>query len=283
MTTKYVFSGHESFPCKQLWLKKGFDYLVHGNDFNAPDAVVRLGVGKNMVSSIRYWMKAFSLTHDDILTDIAYYLFDDKSGVDPFMEDLGSLWLLHFLLVAKGEATIYKWLFTKMQRERKEFTRMQVLNCIHRYMIEAGKEKSFNENTVKKDIGVLLLNYVRPTKAHSFEEYTSLLLDLDLLRSGNDDTSYRFNIEGKQPLPLEIYVYALLNWKRGDQSLPFSALHDLGLIFCMTDLETTTMLRKASKVFHEYMQYSDVAGVRQIQFMKDLPAKAVLDKYYHND
>lgn len=85
MTTKYVFSGHESFPCKQLWLKKGFDYLVHGNDFNAPDAVVRLGVGKNMVSSIRYWMKAFSLTHDDILTDIAYYLFDDKSGVDPFM------------------------------------------------------------------------------------------------------------------------------------------------------------------------------------------------------
>ena len=246
MTTKYVFSGHESFPCKQLWLKKGFDYLVHGNDFNAPDAVVRLGVGKNMVSSIRYWMKAFSLTHDDILTDIAYYLFDDKSGVDPFMEDLGSLWLLHFLLVAKGEATIYKWLFTKMQRERKEFTRMQALNCIHRYMIEAGKEKSFNENTVKKDIGVLLLNYVRPTKAHSFEEYTSLLLDLDLLRSGNDDTSYRFNIEGKQPLPLEIYVYALLNWKRGDQSLPFSALHDLGLIFCMTDLETTTMLRKAS-------------------------------------
>lgn len=283
MTTKYVFSGHESFPCKQLWLKKGFDYLVHGNDFNAPDAVVRLGVGKNMVSSIRYWMKAFSLTQNDSLTDIAYYLFDDKSGVDPFMEDLGSLWLLHFLLVAKGEATIYNWLFTKTQREKKEFTRIQALNCVHRYMIEAGKGKCFNENTVKKDIGVLLQNYVRPVKAHSFEEYTSLLLDLDLVRSANEESSYRFNVEGKQPLPLEIYVYALLKWKRGDQSLSFSALHDLGLIFCMTDLETTTMLRKASEVFPEYMQYSDVAGVRQIQFTKDLPAKEVLDKYYHND
>lgn len=283
MTAKYVFSGHESFPCKQLWLKKGFDYLVHGNDFNAPDAVVKLGVGKNMVSSIRFWMKAFSLTQNDLLADIAYYLFDDKSGVDPFMEDLGSLWLLHFLLVSKGEATIYNWLFLKMQKERKEFSRVQALNTVHRYMIEAGKEKSFNENTVKKDIGVLLQNYVRPVKANSFEEYTSLLLDLDLMRTDNDGASYKFNIDGKQSLPLEIYVYALLKWKRNDKSLPFSALHDLGLIFCMTDLETTAMLRKASESFPEYMQFSDVAGVRQIQFTKDLPVKDVLDKYYHND
>ena len=56
MTTKYVFSGHESFSCKQLWLKKGYDFLVNGNNFNAPDSVVKLGVGKNMVSSIRYWL-----------------------------------------------------------------------------------------------------------------------------------------------------------------------------------------------------------------------------------
>lgn len=283
MTTKYVFSGHESFPCKQLWLKKGFDYLVRGNNFNEPDAVVKLGVGKNMVSSIRYWMKAFSLTQNDALTDIAYYLFDEESGADPFLEDLGSLWLLHFLLVSEGEATIYNWIFTRIQKERKEFTRSQALNCIHRYMTDAGKEKNFNENTVKKDIGVLLQNYVRPVKARSFEEYTSLLLDLDLIMTTNEGESYQFNIEGKRPLPLEIYVYALLKWKKDDQSLSFSSLHDLGLIFCMTDIETITMLREASKAYPEYMHYSDVAGVRQIQFMKDLPAKEVLDKYYQND
>ena len=23
---KYCFSGHESFPCKSLWLKKGYDF-----------------------------------------------------------------------------------------------------------------------------------------------------------------------------------------------------------------------------------------------------------------
>ena len=47
---KYVFSGHESFPCKTLWLKKGYDFVANDYMFNDSDAVVRLGVGKNMVA-----------------------------------------------------------------------------------------------------------------------------------------------------------------------------------------------------------------------------------------
>ena len=57
---KYTFSGHESFPCKTLWLKKGYDFVVAGNDFNSPEAVIGLGVGKNMVASIRFWSILFS-------------------------------------------------------------------------------------------------------------------------------------------------------------------------------------------------------------------------------
>lgn len=283
MTVKYVFSGHESFPCKQLWLKKGYDYLTHGHNFNAPDAVIGLGVGKNMVSSIRYWMKAFALTQNDKPTAIASYLLDDREGVDPFMEDIGTLWLLHYLLVTTGEATLYNWMFLRLQRLRKEFSRSQAINSIHRYMIEAEKGKAYNENTVKKDVGVLLQNYVRPTNSRSFEEYTSLLLDLDLLRPSDEGKTYQFNIEGKCPLPLDIYVYALLKWKGDNLSLPFSSLQDLGLIFCMTDMETIAMLRRASAAFPNHMHYSDVAGVRQIQFMKELSPKAILDHYYHHD
>lgn len=43
MTTTYRFSGHESFPCKSLWLKKGYDFVVGGGDFNSPEAVTGLG------------------------------------------------------------------------------------------------------------------------------------------------------------------------------------------------------------------------------------------------
>ena len=37
MANKYTFSGHESFPCKSLWLKKGYDFVVEGKDFNKPE------------------------------------------------------------------------------------------------------------------------------------------------------------------------------------------------------------------------------------------------------
>jgi hypothetical protein len=283
MTTKYVFSGHESFSCKQLWLKKGYDFLVHGYNFNAPDAVIELGVGKNMVSSIRYWLRAFMLTSYDQLTPIADYIFNDENGVDPFIEDLGTLWLLHYLLVTGGEATLYNWFFLRLQKERKEFNRHQVVNTVRRYMVEADKIKAFNENTIKKDVAVLIQNYVEPSKARSFEEYTSLLLDLNLLRTPDEGKSYQYNLEGKRQLPLEIYLYAIEKWKGDIQSVDFSTLQDIGLVFCLSDMETIAMLQKASETYSDLMHYSDVAGIRQLQFTKVVTPQYFLDLYYKNE
>lgn len=74
MNIKYTFSGHESFPCKSMWLKKGYDFVKRERNFNAPDAVIDLGVGKNMVSSIRFWLKSFGLYDGKDLSELADYL-----------------------------------------------------------------------------------------------------------------------------------------------------------------------------------------------------------------
>lgn len=95
------------------------------------------------------------------------------------MEDLATLWLLHFTIVTSGEATLYDWLFKGLQKERKEFDRAQVLSYVKRRLLEDNKYSLFNENTVKKDVGVLLLNYIIPQKASANEDYSSLLLELD--------------------------------------------------------------------------------------------------------
>ncbi|MBO7541214.1 MAG: DUF4007 family protein, partial [Bacteroidales bacterium] len=147
---KYTFSGHESFPCKTLWLKKGYDFVMADKDFNAPEEVVNFGVGKNMVAAIRYWYKAFGLNKDSETEWIANYIFDSDKGKDPYMEDLGTLWLLHFLLIYSGEASLYKMYFVDFQKERRLFDREQVVSFVKRKMTEAGKDNLFNENTVKK-------------------------------------------------------------------------------------------------------------------------------------
>ena len=50
------FSGHETFSFRYSWLKKAVDATdADPHAFEAADAIVKLGVGKNMVSSIRHW------------------------------------------------------------------------------------------------------------------------------------------------------------------------------------------------------------------------------------
>ena len=280
---RYSFSGHESFPCKSLWLKKGYDFVVAGNDFNSPEAVIGLGVGKNMVASIRYWLRVFGITENDKPTPLANYLFNDENGKDKYLEDIATLWLLHFNLIFSEDATLYKMFFCGVQRERTHFEREQVLTYVKLRMVEANKATLFNPNTVKKDIGVLLQNYTLPRKAQSNEDFSSLMIDLDLIRQNAEGKGYYFNVDGKRVVTKEIFLYALLKLKEdeGDNTISFDTIQErVGLAFCMQDFETIEMLKQLASIYSKYFAYSDVAGIKQVQFTQDLDVKQVLDDYY---
>ena len=286
MAITYKFSGHESFPCKSLWLKKGDDFVANKNDFNSPDAVITLGVGKNMVASIRFWLRAFGVTEDDKKTELGNYLFDENKGKDKYLEDIATLWLLHFNLVFSEEATLYKMFFCGIQKERTNFEREQVLTYVKPRMVEAGKMTLFNANTVKKDIGALLQNYCLPRKPQSNEDFSSLLIDLDLIRQSSEGKGYYFNVDGKRKVTKEIFLYGLLRLKdrEGDNTIAFDTIQEnVGLVFCMQDFETIEMLKELSSEYSQYFYYSDVAGIKQIQFTKDLDIYQVLDNYYGKD
>ena len=57
-------------------------------------------------------------------------------------------------------------------------------------------------------------------------------------------------------------------------------MHEIGLMFCMTDLEVIDMLNLLSETYSDSLRYSDVAGIRQLQFIKQMDTKQVLEKYY---
>src|SRR3989339_1151953 len=101
---KYRFSGHETFPCRYAWLPKAFAAIDKNHDAFADEekAMIRLGVGKNMVRAIRFWMieMSIALKHPDGYqpTDFANAVFNRKRGIDPFLQDMRTLWLLHWKL-----------------------------------------------------------------------------------------------------------------------------------------------------------------------------------------
>ena len=286
MIQKYTFSGHESFPCKTLWLKKGYDFVVQGKDFNKPESVIHLGVGKNMVASIRFWLRGFGVCKNDLPTWLGKYLFDEVYGKDKYLEDLATLWLLHFSLIFNNEATLYNMVFCGLQRERTHFEREQVVTYVKLRMADAQKMTLFNPNTVKKDVAVLLQNYTLPRKPQSNEDFSSLLIDLDLIRQNSESKGYYFNVDGKRKVTKEIFLYGLLKLKEqeGDNTISFDTIQErVGLAFCMQDIETVEMLKELAGEYSEYFAYSDVAGIKQVQFTKDLDVKQVLDNYYGKD
>lgn len=284
MEQRYTFSGHESFPCKTLWLKKGYDFVVQGRDFNRPEAVIYLGVGKNMVASIRYWLRVFGLSEGDQPTWLGNYLFDDANGKDKYIEDLATLWLLHFHLVFNQFATLYHTVFCGYQKGHTQFDRDQIATYVKLEMIEADKQSAYNENTVRKDIAVLVQNYALPRKAQSNEDFSSMLIDLDLIRQTAEGKGYYFNIEGKRKVEKEVFLYALLMLKEreGDNTLSYDTIQDeIGLAFCMQDLETIEMLKLLSKDYSQYVSYNDNAGIRIVQFTNDIDKEQVLNDYYN--
>ena len=280
---KYSFSGHESFACKSLWLKKGYDFVVQNRDFNAPDAVIYLGVGKNMVSSIRYWLKVCNIYDEGGITWIGNFLFNDHTGKDPYLEDLATLYLLHFNLVFSGQASIYKMFFCDFQRERTRFTKEQFTNHIKYKLADEDLKSQFNENTVKKDIDVLIHNYALPRKPQSNEDFSSLFIDLDLLRITEDGKEYYFNTEGKRKVPKEIFLYSLVELKNRDKdnTLPYDDIrHYVGMPFCMNDSEIIEMLKTLSDQYSDCITYSDESGIRQLQFTNDISTEKILNDYY---
>jgi len=231
---KATFSGHESFQCKSLWLKKGYDYIMAEKSFHREDAVVELGVGKNMVGAIRFWLKAFDIVgENDSPTEIGQFILGDENG-DPFLEDIATLWILHYLLVTKGMATLYGLLFTDFHRTQNEFSKGQLLTFVKRKLTDEDyKGVIFNENTVNKDIDTLLKSYVEPVLHTNYEDFSTLLLPLSLIRR-SDKTTFAFNDLSHAPFPPLVFLFAIKLRTDNAKVVVFNDILEICRIFCLT-------------------------------------------------
>lgn len=288
---KLSFSGHESFICKQFWLKKVYDFAKSGKRFGDDDAVVELGVGKNMVISMRFWGKAFGmLDNSESPTEIANSLFGDN-GYDVYLEDFGTLWLLHYYLIKTNRASIYNLVFNEFRKERIDFTKEQLIN----FCLRKSKEyesNTDNKNTIDKDINILLRTYVQPQKDEKVEiedDFSGVLIDMDLIRRNKQQVDgamiHWYKIEGQDraDLPFQIVLYTILDSYKEQKSINFRELHtgynSPGIIFALSEEGLYNKLQQIVK-HYERMIYTETAGNRVFQINPELEQQKVLNDYY---
>jgi Protein of unknown function (DUF4007) len=289
--TTQVFARHETFHPRFGWLKKGFDRAAQDSGiFLGEDAPVLLGVGKNMVRSIRYWCSAFKVLENDSPTDFGTKLLG-SGGWDEYLEDTASLWLLHWkLLEAPSIATA--WDFTFNQFRSVEFTQETLFDRLRSYNDRFSK--SVADGSLKKDIACLIRMYVKQSGSKSVVNEDMLdcpFAELGAIATSGDSRHYAFRIGSKPTLPASIVVYACLSYAARinptARTIPIANLlyqnSSPGLVFKINERAICDAIEKVERQFPQ-IAVSDAAGQLQFSF-EDAPqqlAESVLDRYYRS-
>lgn len=298
------FSGHQTFPFRYTWLKKGVDAVTDDPTvFSADDAFVTLGVGKNMVSSIRHWCLVAGLIQPDKdqrgqfnSTQLGRDIFSDD-GFDPYLEDPATLWLIHWNIATKKEqATAWYWAFN-IYRENQFIQEKFISDLFDWTQEELGQEngkpkkKNIAENTLHRDVNCFIRTYCQSRHQETVleESFDCPLVELNLIKELSDNSTYEFQRGEKRTLPLEVVAATLIAlWDAqfpDRDTLSFSDImyssFSPGRIFRLDEDTLTLYLEKLDHLTDGILRYDETANIKQVYRTKDtLDPMGLLRKYY---
>lgn len=288
-------SGHETFPLRYGWLKKAFDGVADADDsdpkrsiFLADDAIAHFGVGKNMVASMRHWASAVGVIEDSggraSPTSLGLRLFSDDNGLDPFMEDPATTWLIHWNLCSNPFKTTWFWAFNHFPAAT--FDRETLAKGLEKLANERGWPRA-SASTIKKDVACFVRSYVprMPSAKASHEDaLESPLTELGLIRSVGWRDGFRF-VRGRKPtLGDGVFCYAVAQFWSGyttAQTLSFEALaHEPGSpgrVFLLDENALADRLFEIDEISDGCFRWSETAGLKQLIRERELNTEESLN------
>lgn len=295
---KALFGAHQSFHIREGWLRKGLlgierdPYL-----FSDPYAGDVLGVGHNMVSAIQYWLQATKLATSaaeprgdkKVLrfskTELAQVILEN----DPYFEEDGTLWVLHYQLATnKHYATTWFWFFSVFGG--RHFTQDLFLSHLARY-VEGDLRRKISPKTLEKDFRCLVRTYTRheeKAKGGGFEDsFDSPLANLNLLQHLPLTNVYRLVTPASETLDPLLVCYALLEMRAQLPILPSEvSLRDAlyeggspGRVFGLDSEILYEYLLRLSAEQKGVISFSRTAGLNLVTFRRTDPFE-VLRRYY---
>ena len=278
------FSGHETFPLRYGWLKKVCDRVLEteGEAGNksicwADDAIAHFGVGKNMVGSMRHWGKTADIIEENlgantVATTLLGRMIFGENGLDPYMENPATLWLIHWKLAAKSEKTTWFWAFNHYSA--MTFRREHLVKGLSRLAKERNWAKAA-EVTIRNDVACFIRTYVaRQTsgKVGHDDALESPLTELGLIKAIEKKDGFRFVRGPKSTLPNGVFAYALIdfwtNYSPHAATLSFEAINQHpgspGRVFVFGENDTTDRLVDLEDITGGQLRWSEAAGLKQV-------------------
>lgn len=268
MATK--FRAHETFFIRKGWLSKGMRYVAQKPDVfvdKKENPMDVLGIGANMVKSLRYWLQAVGLTSEPSkgkrnqkLTEFGELVHDN----DPYTEELGTLYLLQYRLVT-DEDMAPAWYYFFNEFSLSEFNREDFLEQIQNHLRMKGAKVALR--SLSDDFACIINTYVpkyksNPSKDSPENNITCPLGELGLIDIlGKEGTSvlYRKATPSVRSFNPWVVLAVITDQAKGKEEISLNdLLHgkcNIGKVF---NLDSICML----EILHEVEKTGEIKIIR---------------------
>jgi hypothetical protein len=287
----YRISGHESFPCRYTWLPKAVQGLSRDPRLFADEeqAMVALGVGKNMVRSIRFWSQVSGMVAATARgaghapTELGRLILGD-GGLDPYLEDIRTLWLIHWNLSTHVEAPLLAWDYLLNHWQETDLVPSRALNALQKAALM--QDEKLSRVTLEQHLETFLHTYT-PTRGRKGEvqedNLDCPLVELELItkvgereNEGRREPVYNFRRDAKPDISPELFAYCLCDfWQKrhaDDETLAFREVAhgrgSPGQIFKLPEddiRERVERLRQQTGGFLSFFESSNTQQVRRAE------------------
>jgi hypothetical protein len=279
----FRISGHQTFALRIAWIPKAVQEIAGCSDpfTDVDEGIVRMGLGKNMVESLRVWIEAFQVADkgDDgwRITPLAKLVFG-KNGLDQFMEDVTTVWLLHWLIATNRHAPFFAWECMFNRWPSNEFNASAVIAAFRRHSDQNPHPAS--AITLKQHWEVFLNTYRPPRIERGEDNLDSALSVLRLIRqigerpdqAGRWEPVYAFDTGMKPGLSQELFTFFLNDWwdkcYPEEKTIPFrdviNSRFSPGRMLKMSEAEIALRLSDLAVRQRKVFFVTDSVNLRQI-------------------
>ncbi len=305
---KYKISGHETFPLRYTWLPKAVKVLKDNPKIfsDEDDAMVSLGVGKNMVRAIRFWSETadiikFQGKDGFIVTEFGEILFGED-GLDPYLEDIQTLWLIHWKLSTQVSEPLFAWDYLLNQWQEPDLTRTAVLRFLQQKANTLDKKLSFV--TLEQHFDTFLHTYfpTRGRKGHIQEDNLDCpLVELELIQkvgeresdnaSGKRELIYRFRRESKPEISDRLFTYCLHDFFTqrypNETTVSFREISvgrgSPGQIFKLPESDLRERLEILNSQTNKFFSYQETQNIQQVSKHSTLQETTLIKSIYDHE
>lgn len=280
MNTKIKMKRHESFSIREGWLAKGIKAVKNdGKVFSSPFATDILGIGTNMVKSLKYWMCATCLMEEKNrkfeLSEFGKLI----DRYDPYLENIFSWWLIHLKMILNiQDSYIYNIFFNKCVA--KTFSKRDIYEQIANILINERIE--FNGKILQDEVNMIIKMYSIDEKIDNPENnFICPLSELHLIKKV-DVNVYERNKPDYRDLNYLIIYYSMIHLSDGKEYMSIDDLmkkdNSPSKLFNLDKNLINEYLDEMKR--HDFITINRTAGLNMIYFRKKLTIEEIMREYF---